>query len=609
MPIRSAAAPARQRRHCSIHQRTGWLSAAGAAAMLAAVSPAAAGDDGYGQLIVFGDSISDSGSYAALAPAGAGRFTTNPDAVWVELVAAGVGLDLASHAAGGTNYAEGGARVSTPRPGGPGGLTRTPVSEQIDRRLAAEPAFSSDSLVIVQGGGNDVFFTQSNGVDFTEADLRVLDTAANDLAEQLQRLHAAGAQTIVTTSVPRFEVFNSRYEAAITAAGVNVLYVDVAGLIAEIEASPQDYGLVNITDPACRGRFVQSFDCLPEDYVAPDANRTYLFADGVHFTGVVHEMQAELVLAALRAPQMISQLPYVAQADARAQAAVLSRRFSAVSPPAGGWQVFGRVEADEFETDGASHRPGLDAGGGRLTFGADYGLGETASVGAVLSLGEGDGDFGDQYGRFDLRSVGAGVFARRAIGPIEAQISAAYHKANFDDVTRIVSIGVTPREEVGDTDAKVLSLAAEAQGDVIRGPLRVRPLAGLRYEKVRLDGYAEAGERSSRMVFEAQTVETLTVALGAELSVDAGEGLRPYLRATYEVDVLDQDHRITVTPQGAPVPFTTAAYQPGADYLAYDVGLEADLGPRAVAIAGVRGVTANSELSTTAGFVGVRLAF
>ena len=602
--------PARRAMRPKRHTRR-WSHAlvAGGPALLAAAAPAMAGEAGYGRVIVFGDSISDSGSYAAQAPAGAGRFTTNPDPVWVELVAAGVGLDLTSHAVGGTNYAEGGARVTVARPGGPGGITRTPVTRQIDRHLGAEATFASDSLVIVQGGGNDVFFTQSNGLDFTDADLQVLDMAAEDLAAQVQRLQAAGARTIVTTSVPKFEVFNSRYEAALAARPVNVLYVDVAALISEIEADPAAYGLVNITDPACRGRLVQSFDCLPADYVAPDANRTYLFADAVHFTGVIHEMQAGLVLAALRAPQMVSQLPYVAQRDARANAAILSRSLAFPAPPAGAWQVFGQVEADEVEIDGAPHRPGLDADAARITFVVERGLGDGVAIGGMAGFSEGGGDFGSEAGRFDSRGLGASVFARRAFGPVEARASARYHRTRFDDITRVARLAATMREEVGKTEAKVLGLAIEAQVDLAHGPWRLRPLAGASYEKVRVDGYAEGGSRSSQMSFGAQTVETLTISLGGELALESRAGLRPYVRATYEVDVLEQDRWINVTPSGAPVPFNAAAFSPEADYLAYEAGVHADLAGSAVATVGVRGVAGHSTIATTTGFLGLRLPF
>ena len=222
---------------------------------LAAAAPAAAQPAApCAGVIVFGDSISDGGAYADRTSAGAGRFTTNPDPVWVERIAAGLGLGLAPRAAGGTNYAEGGARVATPRPSAPGDLSRTPVVNQVDAFLAGGGTFRPEDLVILQGGGNDVFATQANGPGFTPADLATLDKAAADLAGQAARIAAAGGPTIVTVSVPRFEVFNSRYRTELSKAGVNLLYVDVAALIAEAEANPAEFGIVNVTDRACAGR-------------------------------------------------------------------------------------------------------------------------------------------------------------------------------------------------------------------------------------------------------------------------------------------------------------------------------------------------------------------
>ena len=63
------------------------LALTGAAALLAPIMPAAAQTTGFDRQITFGDSLSDGGAYAAFVPPGAGSFTTNPDPVWVEVLA------------------------------------------------------------------------------------------------------------------------------------------------------------------------------------------------------------------------------------------------------------------------------------------------------------------------------------------------------------------------------------------------------------------------------------------------------------------------------------------------------------------------------------------
>lgn len=573
-----------------------------------AASAAHAGEDlTYSRLLVFGDSISDGGAYAAQAPAGAGKFTTNPDPVWVEHVAAGLGLPLAPAAQQGFNYAEGGARVTVTRSGGPGDISRTPVAAQIDRHLARGGGFGPDSLVVIQGGGNDVFATQTNGLDFTPADLKVLDTAAADLAAQLARLEAAGAGTIVTTSVPKFEVFNSRYRAEIAKADVNVLYVDIAALIGEIEANPAFYGISNITDPACRGAAVQSFVCRPETYVRPDANRTYLFADGVHFTGVVHQMEGELTLATLQAPGQISQLPYVARNAAVALGRSLADQLAS-APAQPGWRAFGRAQFGDLTLDGNAQRPQLETEGAHLVAGLDYGLGDKASAGLVLNLGDGEGDFGDTSNGFDMRTIGIGAFARRDFGALSATVQTEYHLTRFKDVTRVVDLGPARRYERGDTEAKTFVLGGELGRTLERGAFRVTPSLGLRYEHTRVDGYQETGSSSSQMSFARQTLETLTAKLGVRTTWEL-EGWRPFAQVAYEADLLDQDRAITVTPSGAPTPFKSAAYRPAASYMVWGVGVEADLTARVAAKLGLEGIAARGDFASTVGYLGLSLRF
>jgi outer membrane lipase/esterase len=577
---------------------------AGLAAAVAA-GPATA-QEAFGRVVVFGDSISDGGAYADRAPAGAGRFTTNPDPVWVEHVAAGLGLELKPRAAGGTNYAEGGARVTVPRPGAPGELSRTPVVNQIDAFLTNGASFRPDDLVILQGGGNDVFATQTNGLSFTPADLVVLDRAAADLAAQTKRMAAAGGPTIVTASVPRFEVFNSRYRAELANAGVNLLYVDVAGLVAEAEAFPAEFGLVNTTDRACRGRLVESFTCLPTDYVTPDANRTYLFADGVHFTGVVHEMEADLTLAALRAPAQVGQLALAGQLAL--QSATAGARPSEGLEP-GHWSIFGRADWAGLDQDAGPWAGGLDGHVDGATAGLAYGLRPGLTVGAALGWRDGDAAFGGDLGGFDPQAATVSVFAHGEAGPFHLTFDATYGDLRFKDVTRQVKLGPATRLEAGDTHGRAWSAGAEFGVTEAVGPLVIRPLMGVRYERVEVGAYAEAGERSSQITFGDQEAEQLLVSVGTEVAWQAGGRVQPFVRATYEADVLDETRWLSITPHGAPVPFRSRVAGLDGEYVAYAAGARIELQPRWRLAAEVAGTAGRGESDAPTVRVGVQARF
>ncbi|MBU1378838.1 MAG: autotransporter domain-containing protein [Alphaproteobacteria bacterium] len=562
----------------------------------------------YNRVVVFGDSISDGGAYASLAPAGAGRFTTNPDPVWVERIASGLGLDLKPRAAGGTNYAEGGARVAVSRPGAPGDLSRTPVVNQVDAWLAGGGVFARGDLVIIQGGGNDVFFTQTNGLTFTPVDLAVLDQAAQDLAGQVRRIEAAGQATVVTTSVPRFEVFNARYRAALAAAGPNVLYIDMARLISEIETQPAEFGITNVTDRACRGRAVESFTCLPADYVAPDANRTYLFADGVHFTGVVHEIEADAVLGALRAPAQVGQLPLAGEAVLQSVHAGLVAQLGAEGPmPAGSWSVFGWADASRLDLDRSARATGLRSDAAGVTVGGAYALDSSLSAGGAISWSDGDGDFGGDTGGFDLRTAMVTVFARGRMGAFDALADASYADLAFDDVSRRIRLGPAERIEQGDTHGRMWAAGLEVGTTTQAGPFRVRPLASLRYERVDVGAYAEAGARATQATFGDQRSERLWGSIGAEFRLAPSPAwvTQPFLRLAYQADLLDDGRTISMTPAGAPLAFTTKAATADGDFLAYAVGATRELRPGLSLTAQVAGRLGSDSSDTTALRLGI----
>ncbi len=105
------------------------------------------------QVVSFGDSLSDVGTYAPIASAvGGGRFTTNPGQVWTQDVAQYYGdtltaaftINLAHElsAQGGLGYAEGGSTVATPADQNDFltdviGNVEMPVNQQVSSYLSA----------------------------------------------------------------------------------------------------------------------------------------------------------------------------------------------------------------------------------------------------------------------------------------------------------------------------------------------------------------------------------------------------------------------------------------------------------------------------------------
>lgn len=188
-------------------------------------------------VIVFGDSLSDSGNVADLQnrqvaphlqyPEGT-NFSTNPDWVWtqhVEQFHGGPG-EHRSLEEGGTNYAMGGACIST-EPGSTKGCNEQgSVQQQMVRHFAAYGRAHPDSLYIIWGGSNDLNLVGSQGsltavgqalslgspsaitesVHMLSNHLnnlsRISKKAALDYLKQIKFLQDQGAKKIIVLNMP-----------------------------------------------------------------------------------------------------------------------------------------------------------------------------------------------------------------------------------------------------------------------------------------------------------------------------------------------------------------------------------------------------------------------
>lgn len=281
----------------------------------------------YSALVIFGDSLSDSGNnallvgpdpaqlissnrYFATRPYASGSYSNGP--VWASYFAAGLGLDATPSLLGGGNHAFGGAETSQPGPL-PGGF---PFSLQMQlgsylgaHGLSADP----NALYIVEGGGNNL----RAGMDLilSGADpATTMNTAAlqyaQDIGTIVDQLQAAGARHIVVWNTPNFgltpfaasygpqgatlgtsfaAVMNGALQQRMALEGSDVRQFDVYGLLSQIVANPAAYGLSNVND-AC-GNPALACDLA-----------TALFYDGIHPTALGHQMLGSAMLAAVPEP-------------------------------------------------------------------------------------------------------------------------------------------------------------------------------------------------------------------------------------------------------------------------------------------------------------------
>ena len=260
--------------------------------------PAAASP--YNSLVVFGDSLSDSGNAAAVgfydpkqvvlgnsyipSEAYAPNKTFSNGPVWASDVAAAIGVTLQPSLLGGTNFAFGGATTGGPPPS---------LLFQASLYLAVTGNVASpNALYVVEGGGNDARAGLPGGI---AAYLTNIDTI-------VQGLKNAGAQHIVVWDTPNLALAPAvaggptaglanalvlAMNAALynNLAGVaNVSIFDIYGLGTSIFNHPAAFGFTNVTD-ACGA--VAGANC-----------NTYEYWDGIHPTAAAHMVIADAFLTA-----------------------------------------------------------------------------------------------------------------------------------------------------------------------------------------------------------------------------------------------------------------------------------------------------------------------
>ncbi len=284
------------------------------------------------QIVSFGDSLSDVGTFAPIASAvGGGRFTTNPGQVWTQDVAQYYGDTLSAaftidithklSAQSGFGYAEGGATVATPANlydflTDVIGNIEMPVNQQVSSYLAAHGSFNSNQLVLVWAGSNDVLRAGA-----LPPAAQTVQTAATTLAQVVGQIVQNSATHVVVINVPNVglspkgiassdgganltqlsQIFNDSLNAALQANGLQgkVIQIDSYTWVNQIIANFQANGfVVSNTSVACdpaKTPHATALLCSPATYVTANADQTYMFADDLHPTTRLHALFAQFV--------------------------------------------------------------------------------------------------------------------------------------------------------------------------------------------------------------------------------------------------------------------------------------------------------------------------
>lgn len=296
-------------------RRFAGASAFFACAVAATLAPSTASALAFSDLVIFGDSLSDTGNlslatsglYPGTAqPYDGGRYSNGP--VWTEYLATGLGLSYAStpSLAGGNNYAFAGART------GGVGADNVPglLAQTVGIWGASHATADANALYVLVGGGNDMRDARSRvgGDDLTrQADALA---AVSNLYQSMGYLASKGAKNVLISNLPdlgySFEAvllgktlesssaslhFNNLIgglEAYGDSLGMDVDVLDMNGALLQVRNNPAAFGITDIDHPCAGFAYSTGVSCS-----------TSLFSDVLHPSSRAHQIIANAAFQAL----------------------------------------------------------------------------------------------------------------------------------------------------------------------------------------------------------------------------------------------------------------------------------------------------------------------
>jgi len=509
------------------------------ALVLGCAGAAHAGTTPFGNVVVFGDSLSDAGNLPN-ANGDYTRSTTNPGQVAVQNIADHYHITLTPSRDGGSDYAYGAAGVITNGNSSP--LVQT-LTQQVDGYLANGAKADPHSLYMVWGGANDIFYHSTQygvGTIFPGAgetldqSIANINAAATQELVLIDQLKQAGAKYVVVFNLPDIgstplaaqndqivpgiktyltNVSQSYNQILNAGLGSNTLAVNTYALIGQITADPGKYGFTNITEPACTTS--SSHDCDASTLVAADADQTYLFADGVHPTTAAHAMLAQVVESELAAPQQISLLAEAPLAATTVQNETL--RSQILKDTLGAERrVFVNIDYAQQRFDGSQTSPQTNSDNLNFTLGYDMRINDNLSAGLAMGVARNDADVGNGGGYRLKDYTGLGYITYHAGGGYLGAYG-NYGQSNFGDVNRVFQIGPATTRETGDTDGSHRGLGLTGGWWFGSDGIETGPFATLDWQDVRVDGYSEHGDDATSMWFGDQKRKALVSTLGWRL--------------------------------------------------------------------------------------------
>lgn len=480
----------------------------------------------YDSVTFFGDSLTDSGYFSpatksVLALPESGKFTTNPDKVWSELLGDKLGKTVTPNIPyanqSGNNYAIGGARAGTDFVNDTFKLPVSSVNTQLNTHLA-KGSLDPNGLYAVWIGANDLFAAAQ---DPAQAQSVVLSAVASNVGA-IKTLKDNGANYILVANLPDIgltpqalatgaggqatetaNLYNKMLLNGVKQTGANVIVMDTFSLIQEVAKNKAAYGFDNITGTACATS--SSLLCGSNTLTQSNANNTYFFADGIHPTGKAHRALADYAYMVATAPSEFGQL-----------VRLVDNESLPIKPQQGAWVSVGGSSGDFGKFSGDGSKIVVGAGVNHKDLKGTTNANSKAVTGAFLA--HTSSDWQGVTTQFDIAKTGVGVYHLNQLGKVSMAAQAGLDKLEIDS-NRSVAIGDYRTIHKGETSGKKMFVNLTAGVPMAFGRVEVEPYLGVDASRTVLDGLSEQSDSATALTIDTQKYERTQGVAGVKMAM------------------------------------------------------------------------------------------
>ncbi|MGL4317756.1 MAG: autotransporter domain-containing protein [Pseudomonas sp.] len=566
------------------------LTPLAAACLLASAAlPVQAADSPYSTMIVFGDSLSDSGWFTDAD--GHVRFTNRvgptygageaygPVAPMLLGGQLGISEDEQQAAnAGGNNWAVGGYRTDQ-------------ILATVNNNYLAANGFRADpsALYYLTGGGND--FLQNLVLTPGQA-----GTAAASFAASAQALQQAGARYIMVWLLPDIsltpaaalnyptqglkdyismlsQTYNEALVSQLANINAEIIPLNVPLMLSEVLADPGRYGLASdMTATELVSTCFSGGSSCTENAIYgingsnPDPTKL-LFNDGVHPTITGQTLIADYAYSLLAAPWEISLLPEMGHGTLRSHQDQLRAQWQADWES---WQAVGQwrsfVNAGGHRQSYDLYSGSADGDGYSLNVGTSYRLDDAWRVGLAAGYYEQDMEAGTADSDYDLKSYLGSAFAQYQQNRWWGELAASVGYLDYHDLTRKFDMGPTTRSEQGDTDGDLWGLSGRVGYDIaqsVDSVWHLSPFLSADYARVEVDSYSEDGQDSAALNYGDQKRTSKRLGAGLQGLFDLNTQTRLYGEVAMEREYEDDTTDVDMSQRSLPtIGYTLQGYTP-----------------------------------------------